>query len=144
MVSRQWRLVPAAGLVAVLLLAVAVVVRCTAERADGPAATGVSAPAGASTPRSDLPTVAVADLPQPARDTLALVDGGGPFPYRQDGTTFNNFEGRLPVRPGGYYREYTVPTPGSRDRGARRLVVGHDGDVFYTDDHYETFRQVVR
>lgn len=88
--------------------------------------------------------MAVADLPEPARATLDLVDAGGPFPYPQDGSIFGNREGRLPERPRGYYREYTVPTPGEPDRGARRLVVGQDGDIYYTDDHYRSFRQVLR
>jgi ribonuclease T1 len=105
----------------------------------------VAAPVvSASTPRSDLPTMAVGDLPPSARDTLTLIDRGGPFPYRQDGTVFANQEGRLPGRPSGYYHEYTVATPGSADRGLRRLVVGAGGDVYYTDDHYGTFRQVLR
>jgi ribonuclease T1 len=100
--------------------------------------------AGTATPRSGLPTVAVADLPVQARDTLALIDRGGPFPYRQDNTVFTNVERILPVRAAGYYHEYTVVTPGSADRGTRRLVVGGRGDIFYTGDHYATFRQVVR
>jgi len=83
-------------------------------------------------------------LPPEAAQTLALIDHGGPFPYDRDGITFANQERLLPQRPNGYYREYTVPTPGSRDRGARRLVVGREGDVYYTDDHYESFRQVLR
>jgi ribonuclease T1 len=99
----------------------------------------------AHTPRAEGPAaVAVADLPREARETLALVDRAGPYPYAKDGTTFNNIEGRLPARSRGYYREFTVPTPGARDRGARRLIVGQAGDVYYTDDHYDTFRQVVR
>ncbi len=72
-------------------------------------------------------------------DTLALIDAGGPFPYRKDGSRFGNREGRLPAGPPGYYREYTVETPGSPDRGARRIVAGHDGDRWYTDDHYGSF-----
>jgi ribonuclease T1 len=103
-----------------------------------------ASPAVAGTPRSGLPTVAVGDLPEAARDTLGLIDRGGPYPYRQDGTVFANLEGRLPAQPAGYYREYTVPTPGSANRGTRRLVVGAGGDVYYTADHYESFRQVVR
>jgi ribonuclease T1 len=98
----------------------------------------------AATPRSGLPTVPLRDLPVQAHETLTLVDSGGKLPYAQDGTTFNNIEGLLPARPRGYYREYTVPTPGERDRGARRLILGRDGDVYYTEDHYESFRQVVR
>jgi len=85
--------------------------------------------------------IAAADLPREARETLALVKGGGPFPYRRDGSTFGNFEARLPLRPRGYYREYTVPTPGARDRGARRIVAG-GGEYYYTDDHYRSFRRI--
>lgn len=71
--------------------------------------------------------------------TLELIERGGPFPHRQDGSVFENREGRLPSQPRGYYREYTVPTPGESDRGARRIVVGQNGDKWYTRDHYRTF-----
>ena len=71
--------------------------------------------------------------------TLALIDRGGPFPYRQDGATFGNRERRLPQRPHGYYREYTAPTPGAKNRGARRVVKGRNGETLYTRDHYKTF-----
>lgn len=81
-------------------------------------------------------------LPEEVAETLALIDRGGPFPYAKDGTVFQNREGYLPKRPRGYYREYTVPTPGSRDRGARRLVAGGDGEVYYTGDHYRTFKRL--
>jgi ribonuclease T1 len=92
-----------------------------------------------------LPWVRLADLPVQARQTVALIDAGGPFPYAKDGATFNNFEGVLPSRPRGYYREYTVKTPGERDRGARRIVSGdRDRELFYTDDHYESFARVQR
>ena len=97
-----------------------------------------------------LREVAVAELPKEARDTLALIRKGGPFPYRKDGATFGNFEKQLPTRTRGYYREYTVPTAGARDRGARRIVAGAgasgdvrtSGEYYYTDDHYRTFRRV--
>src|SRR5581483_10982346 len=98
----------------------------------------------ASTPASGLPTVKVGQLPKEAAQTLALIDKGGPYPYDRDGITFANQEKLLPKRPNGYYKEYTLPTPGERDRGARRLIVGKDGDVYYTDDHYASFRQVLR
>lgn len=75
-------------------------------------------------------------------ETLSLVQRGGPFPYKQDGTVFQNREGHLPKRPRGYYREYTVPTPGAKNRGARRIVVGNDGDTWYTSDHYNTFVRI--
>jgi guanyl-specific ribonuclease Sa len=82
-------------------------------------------------------------LPSEALDTLALVEAGGPFPYRQDGATFQNREHRLPERRRGYYREYTVETPGASDRGARRIIAGGDppSEFFYTDDHYDSFRR---
>jgi len=105
--------------------------------------------AGASLARSDAPApqdVALVDLPQEARDTLALIRRGGPFRYRQDGSVFGNREKRLPARDSGYYREYTVPTPGAKDRGARRIVagagVGTSGEVYYSDDHYNSFRRI--
>jgi ribonuclease T1 len=87
--------------------------------------------------------VAVADLPPEARHTLDLIDAGGPFPYEQDGTEFGNFEGNLPVKARGYYREYTVDTPGSDDRGARRIVAG-GGNFYYTDNHYSSFSRIRR
>ncbi|WP_338694379.1 ribonuclease domain-containing protein [Streptomyces sp. Q6] len=89
-------------------------------------------------------TVRVAQLPVEARRTLELIDAGGPFPYEKDGSVFGNFEGELPKQARGYYREYTVPTPGERGRGARRLVTGREGETYYTDDHYESFRAVLR
>lgn len=96
-----------------------------------------SAPAAA--PVSSVP----AFLPPEARDTLARIEAGGPFLHRQDGGVFGNRERRLPPRPRGYYREYTVRTPGSRDRGARRIVAGGQPPVeyFYTADHYRSFRR---
>lgn len=89
-----------------------------------------------------IPTVALRELPPEARETLALIRQGGPFPYRKDGSTFGNFEKRLPLQRRGYYREYTVPTPGARDRGARRIVTGRSGEAFYTADHYRSFQRI--
>jgi ribonuclease T1 len=94
------------------------------------------------TPASDLARVAESRLPREAADTLALVRAGGPYPYEQDDGVFGNRERLLPRQPRGYYREYTVETPGARDRGPRRLVVGEDGDIYWTTDHYASFRQV--
>ena len=93
---------------------------------------------------SDTRLPSHAGLPPEAIETLALIQRGGPFPYRKDGTTFQNRERLLPAKPRGYYREYTVPTPGARDRGARRIVTGgNPPEVFYyTADHYSSFRQV--
>ncbi|MER6260496.1 MULTISPECIES: ribonuclease domain-containing protein [Streptomyces] len=79
-------------------------------------------------------------LPSQADDTLKLIDQGGPFPYDQDGTVFSNREGVLPTQQSGYYHEYTVKTPGSPDRGARRIVTGEKRqEDYYTSDHYATF-----
>lgn len=89
-------------------------------------------------------TVKLAQLPAEARQTVALIDKGGPFPYAKDGVVFGNYEKLLPQQKRGYYHEYTVRTPGSRDRGARRIVTGQDGGIYYTDDHYKSFRTVLR
>ncbi len=86
--------------------------------------------------------VAVAQLPPEARRTLALIHQGGPFPYAKDGSVFGNREGLLPRRDRGYYREYTVPTPGSRDRGARRIIAGQLAEYWYTADHYRSFQRI--
>ena len=82
------------------------------------------------------------ELPPEARRTLEAIKRDGPFPYSQDGKTFGNREGLLPRRPRGYYREYTVATPGARNRGARRIVAGAPGEYYYTDDHYRSFRRI--
>jgi len=84
----------------------------------------------------------VADLPPEGSTTLGLIKSNGPFPYSKDGTVFSNYEGLLPDKPGGYYHEYTVITPGSHDRGARRVVAGGSGEYYYTDDHYRSFRLI--
>ena len=94
-------------------------------------------------PTTSLATITVATLPPEGVETLELIEAGGPFPYEQDGATFGNREGILPTQPKGFYAEYTVVTPGSDDRGARRIVAGDDDSRFYTDDHYASFREVV-
>jgi guanyl-specific ribonuclease Sa len=88
---------------------------------------------------SMLPTF----LPPEARGTLALIARGGPFPHRQDGVVFGNYEGLLPEEPRGYYHEYTVETPGAHNRGTRRIITGGTPPTvyYYTDDHYRSFRQ---
>ena len=82
-------------------------------------------------------------LPPEARETLALIKAGGPFPYQRDGAVFGNREGLLPKRERGYYREYTVRTPGAKDRGARRIVAGRGAEYYYTADHYRSFRRII-
>jgi guanyl-specific ribonuclease Sa len=86
-----------------------------------------------------LPVRALSELPDEASGTWRLIEKGGPFPYDEDGRVFGNREGRLPAEESGYYREYTVGTPGSRDRGARRIVTGSGGELYYTADHYSSF-----
>lgn len=98
--------------------------------------------------RSRLAPVALATLPAQAQNTYNLILAGGPFPYSKDGVVFGNRERVLPPHPRGYYREYTVKTPGSRDRGARRIVCGgkpptQPDNCFYTDDHYASFKRIV-
>jgi ribonuclease T1 len=95
---------------------------------------------GQDQPRTRAEEISLDQLPHEARATLKLIKQGGPFPYGRDGAVFNNFEKRLPPKQRGYYREYTVPTLGRRDRGAKRIVVGQDGEYYYTEDHYRTFR----
>lgn len=111
-----------------------------------PAGDGAATDAAPGAP----PSVATHDarypsfLPREAIETLELIERAGPFPYDRDGTVFQNRERRLPGQPRGYYREYTVATPDSRDRGARRIVTGGDPPevYYYTDDHYRSFRRV--
>jgi ribonuclease T1 len=100
--------------------------------------------------RGQMADIGVAELPGEARETLALIKKGGPFPYRKDGSAFGNREGHLPRQSRGYYTEYTVRTPSERDRGARRIVAGKgstgdpasSGEYYYTDDHYNSFRRI--
>ena len=100
---------------------------------------------GATDPESGLPIVQVSALPPEAARTLELIDRGGPFPEPEhDGGTFENREALLPDRPIGYYKEYTVPTPGSDDRGPRRIVAGEGGELYYTGDHYSSFSRIAR
>ena len=109
-----------------------------AGRADSPPTLSPSRDAPSDRPGS-LPDF----LPPEAQDTLDLIARGGPFPHRQDGAVFQNRERRLPAQARGYYREYTVRTPGERTRGARRIVIGGDppSQYWYTDDHYASFRR---
>jgi ribonuclease T1 len=87
-------------------------------------------------------TIAVAELPPEARGTLQLIKNSGPFPYPRDGVVFGNYEHILPQQNRGYYHEYTVKTPGARNRGARRIVCGVVPECYYSDDHYQTFRRI--
>lgn len=118
--------------------------------------TGPSAPDQAPTSSSEqgempatdddgIPYVALDQLPPEAAETVELIDAGGPFPFPgKDGSTFGNLEGLLPDRPRGYYAEYTVETPGLDHRGARRIVSGGRGELYWTEDHYESFERIWR
>ncbi|MEU1624664.1 ribonuclease domain-containing protein [Streptomyces sp. NPDC020096] len=136
-----FRLLPA--LLACLLLALTGCSAANEHSAAHPGGTHGSAPAAsAPAPAHGLPTIAVSQLPPEARHTLQLIAAGGPFPYPKDGVVFGNYENVLPRERRGYYHEYTVPTPGARDRGARRIVTGTGHETYYTDDHYRTFKAV--
>jgi ribonuclease T1 len=97
-------------------------------------------------PSADLPPIAVADLPKEARTTLERIRDKRTFPYDRDGVVFGNREGILPAKARGYYHEYTVKTPGSHNRGARRIVCGGEkgtvSDCYYSDDHYQSFKSI--
>jgi len=109
-----------------------------------PTADDPPASASASASTSGMPVVALADLPPEARDTVDLIDAGGPYPEDEDDEVFGNFEGLLPDQERGYYREYTVPTPGLDHRGARRIVAGLPGKLYWTEDHYASFERIER
>ena len=112
--------------------------------APGTAAAPAATPASTTAqPAEARPAALPGFLPPEAHDTLERIARGGPFKHRQDGSVFGNYESLLPKRPRGYYHEYTVETPGSRDRGARRIVTGGTPptDWYYTDDHYRSFRR---
>ena len=129
-------------LAALLLLAFLAAEWWSAQTPAGDPASSV--PAESSATATETSARYPSFLPPEAVATLELIERGGPFPYDRDGTIFQNRERLLPDRPRGYYREYTVETPGSRDRGARRIVTGGQPPevYYYTDDHYRSFRQL--
>ena len=101
-----------------------------------------SGSSGGSSTSGSLQLVPLASLPSQAQDTVSLIQRGGPFRYPHDGIVYQNLERQLPAEPPGYYHEYTVLTPGSSDRGARRIVTGKDGQFYYTADHYASFVRI--
>ena len=102
--------------------------------------------AGESAARNEAfhesPEIAYAALPREAQQTLQTIKRGGPFAFERDGVVFGNYERRLPQRSRGYYHEYTVPTPGARTRGARRIIAGAGAEYYYSDDHYRSFKRI--
>lgn len=154
------------GALRTALAAVALLAGCipASDAPAPPAPVAQHAPATQAAPSAPAPAAArdaaggalaadevrAAQLPPEARDTLKRIQTGGPFAYERDGSVFGNREGLLPRRPRGYYTEYTVRTPGSRDRGARRIVAGQGssgnpatgGEYWYTADHYRSFQRI--
>jgi len=131
-----------------ITLAIALVIAVVSYLGNSPVADRVaSSPGSTQLAGGSLATIAEASLPVQARQTLTLIRQGGPFPYQKDGTIFQNREKRLPLKDRGYYREYTVDTPGLSHRGARRIVAGGPKTkpvvLYYTQDHYESFRLIV-
>jgi ribonuclease T1 len=125
-----------------VLLATLLLAACGSSLSSGGAASTTIAGEEAAWERCVTGTwdrVRPAELPAEARTVLTAIDRGGPFPYGQDDSVFQNREGFLPAHELGYYREYTVPTPGAADRGARRIVAGECGERWYTSDHYRSF-----
>ena len=112
-----------------IALAIAFVSPASAQRADAPSSASIA-------------EVHARELPREAQEAIVLIRKGGPYPYAKDGAVFGNREGILPRAKRGYYREYTVKTPGVRTRGARRIIAGASGELYYSDDHYNHFRRV--
>ena len=137
-----------AMLVALAVLAFVLAgVPTTGSAPSGTTGAGTTAPAPAApniVNLSGLPEVKASELPDEARRTLVLIAQGGPYPYTRDDATFGNFERILPRKSSGYYKEYTVRTPGESDRGARRIVAGQAGEKYYTPDHYNSFKFIVK
>jgi ribonuclease T1 len=123
-----------------LLLVIGYAVRAAEQSDRQPDRSTVSTAPAALAPSAQA--TALSALPSAAARTVALIKAGGPFPYAQDGVVFRNAEHRLPARASGYYHEYTVPTPGESDRGARRIIVGLGNEYYYTGDHYDSFVRV--
>lgn len=107
-----------------------------------PKATATSTAIASKAPPG-MATITLDELPPEAMETIELIQRDGPFPFSKDGTTFQNRERLLPNKPRGYYREYTVITPGENDRGARRIIGGDDGELYYTADHYNSFAWIL-
>jgi ribonuclease T1 len=125
-------------LLALIILVLLLVGGYAARALEGNGHSKLGSPASQSA-RSSVP---LSGLPLQARQTVALIQAGGPFPYSHDGIVYQNLERQLPIEPAGYYHEYTVVTPGSEDRGTRRIVTGKDGRFYYTGNHYASFSRI--
>ena len=148
--TRRGLIAMAASVVAVLVVAALVLANCRggSSRSSavlaGPAPSATASHSSALKAPPGMPSVALASLPAEAQDVVAKLVHGGAFKYRQDGAAFGNREKRLPAEPRGYYREYTVTTPGLPGRGPRRIIAGRQGELYYTPDHYRSFQWIVR
>jgi ribonuclease T1 len=148
LMSAGWKRLAASVFILVVLGVAGAAVGCGGlipdfQLAQPDAAQDAAAACDPAASESGIGVVTVQELPPEARTTLDLIDSNGPFPYSRDGTVFHNYEGLLPRKPDRYYHEYTVVTPGSSDRGARRIIAGQCEERYYTDDHYNSFRLVV-
>jgi ribonuclease T1 len=137
--ARRARRPQVALLALLLLLIVGYAVRAAQPSGHPDQSTVSTAPASLG---PSVHAVALSSLPGPAQHTVALIRAGGPFPYSRDGIVFRNAEHELPAERSGYYHEYTVPTPGESDRGARRIIAGIGGEYFYTANHYASFVRI--
>ncbi len=149
MTARTRALAAVVGVVVLVLLAVVLgradLLGASSGPAPSPRASAAGSPSPSRDPDSGLAYVDLGRLPAEAQLTVRRIDAGGPFPYSRDGVVFENRQHLLPRQSAGYYREYTVPTPGSADRGARRIVAGAQGrQLFYSADHYVTFARIRR
>jgi ribonuclease T1 len=131
------------------LVAIFAVVQLVSRSSNGSDNSGRSAsPTTASQPgipaggAEEVPVNGAGEEHAAIAGVLELIDAGGPYPNRADGEVFENRERLLPQQPRGYYHSYTVPTPGSADRGARRIITGQGGELFYTSDHYDSFQPI--
>ena len=126
-----------------ILVAATLLVGCsTASDTETGSSTASNVTYAGTDPESGLPWISRSDLPPEALDTAAEIAAGPPYAYERDGVIFENREGLLPDHERGYYEEFTVETPGSADRGARRIVWGLQDELYYTDDHYQSFERI--
>ncbi len=143
------RTAPSGGLIALILGLALALTGCMSAGSSHSSSSAATSQAGGSgltpgqkDPASGLKVVALTALPAQATDTLRLIESKGPFPYSQDGVVYHNNNRVLPKQKDGYYHEYTVKTPGSKTRGARRIIHGRGGEYYWTADHYDSFQRI--
>jgi ribonuclease T1 len=138
------RLSEKAGFILILILSIVMVVAQARNHHSHSSPQASSQQSSPATSHSEVAgdAITLAQLPAEGRETFDLIKHGGPFPYPRDGVVFSNFERVLPQQSRGYYHEYTVPTPGAKNRGARRIVCGVVPECYYTADHYQSFKRI--